>query len=134
ARVHLTVQRDRVRLVAAEGRVERLDAVAGDGAVRPGQGLRPRVDRQRLAAARVLRGVVVAEPAVHVPDQQTVLVRVVLHLVAVGEGPAEVVRAGAQRLVVAAVRTVLRDVVVLVRDLVGAVGAHGDEAVGGPGG
>src|SRR5690606_30472594 len=63
---------------------------------------------------------------------QTVLVRVVLHLVAVGEGPAEGVRAGAQRLVVAAVHTVLRDVVVLVRDLVGAVRAHGDEAVGGP--
>ena len=54
-----------------------------------------------------------ASRRVPVRDQQTLLVRVVLHPVRLGGGPAEVVRAGLQVLVVRDVRAVARDVVVV---------------------
>lgn len=55
------VERDRFRAVAVECRVVGLDALARQGAVRPVQRLRVRVDRQDQAATRVIADVVVAE-------------------------------------------------------------------------
>ena len=104
------------RLVAgleAEGRVQRLATVARRRAVRVGELRRAGVHRQRQAGARVLRGVVVLDRVVDVPDQHAVLELEELHPVRAGVGLAELVRPGAQRVVVAGVLPVLDQVVVL---------------------
>src|SRR6478752_475217 len=103
----VAVEGHRVGLLLAERGVERLATVTHHraGAVRVVQHDRRRagVDREDLAATGVDGRVVVEVLTVGEPDEHAVLVREALHPVRLAVAPAEVVRAGLERRVVAAV-------------------------------